>query len=55
MDLEAPTEAPTPDGVSLLCDGAEAFPAMLDAIAGARREVLVEMYWFDDTAIKALL
>lgn len=51
MDLDAPIDAPTPDGVSLLCDGAEAFPAMLDAVARAAREVLVEMYWFDDTPI----
>ncbi len=33
------------DAVQLLRDGAEAFPAMLAAIAGARREVLLEMYW----------
>jgi cardiolipin synthase len=32
--------------VRLLHDGAEAIPAMLAAIAGAREEVLVEMYWF---------
>lgn len=31
--------------VRLLRDGAEAFPAMLDAIARAQREVLLEMYW----------
>ncbi len=31
--------------VCLLRDGAEAFPAMLEAIAAARREVLVEYYW----------
>ena len=29
----------------LLRDGREAYPAMLDAIAAARREVLLEMYW----------
>jgi cardiolipin synthase len=33
--------------VSLLRDGAEAFPPMLAAIEGAREQVLVEMYWFD--------
>jgi len=33
------------DSVRLLRDGAQAFPAMLAAIAGARREVLLEMYW----------
>jgi cardiolipin synthase len=34
-----------PDSVRLLRDGAQAFPAMLDAIARAKREVLLEMYW----------
>ena len=33
------------DEVCLLRDGREAFPAMLDAIATAEREVLLEMYW----------
>jgi len=32
--------------VSLLHDGAEAIPAMLEAIASAAQEVLLEMYWF---------
>jgi cardiolipin synthase len=32
--------------VHLLKDGREAFPAMLEAIAQARRQVLLEMYWF---------
>ena len=31
--------------VRLLTDAREAYPAMLDAIAGAKREVLFEMYW----------
>jgi cardiolipin synthase len=31
--------------VALLRDGAEAFPAMLEAIAKAEREILLEMYW----------
>jgi cardiolipin synthase len=31
--------------VRLLRDGREAFPAMLEAIGRARREVLLEMYW----------
>jgi cardiolipin synthase len=31
--------------VRLLRDGREAYPAMLEAIARARREVLLEMYW----------
>jgi len=32
--------------VTLLHDGAQSFPAMLDAIERARHEVLMEMYWF---------
>lgn len=32
--------------IGLLRDGAEAFPAMLDAIHSAERQVLLEMYWF---------
>jgi cardiolipin synthase len=32
--------------VTLLHDGEQAFPAMLDAIAQAKREILLEMYWF---------
>ncbi len=30
----------------LLRNGAEAFPSMLEAIEGAERQVLLEMYWF---------
>jgi cardiolipin synthase A/B len=37
--------------VALLRDGARAFPAMLDAIRDARRQVLLEMYWFDSDEI----
>ena len=33
------------DDVRLLRDGIEAFPAMLETIAGAEREILLEMYW----------
>jgi cardiolipin synthase len=51
-DTEPPSSsAPPPwfpvgrDAVRLLRDGALAFPAMLDAIAHAEREVLLEMYW----------
>jgi cardiolipin synthase A/B len=33
--------------VELLRDGREAYPAMLEAIAGAEEQVLLEMYWFD--------
>jgi cardiolipin synthase len=32
--------------IRFLRDGAAAFPAMLEAIQGATREVLLEMYWF---------
>ncbi|MBI5516320.1 MAG: phosphatidylserine/phosphatidylglycerophosphate/cardiolipin synthase family protein [Deltaproteobacteria bacterium] len=42
---------PDRDRISLLKDGDEAFPAMLAAIAAAEREVTLEMYWFDDSAI----
>lgn len=45
----APAQAS--DSVTLLRDGVEAFPAMLAAIAGARREIVLEMYWFDDSAV----
>ncbi|MGZ3454889.1 MAG: phospholipase D-like domain-containing protein, partial [Polyangiales bacterium] len=34
------------DYVRLLRDGAEAYPAMLAAIETARREILIEFYWF---------
>lgn len=33
--------------IHLLQDGREAFPAMLEAIADAREQILLEMYWFD--------
>lgn len=39
------------NAVRLLRDGREAFPAMLDAIAQARRQVLLEMYWFDSDRV----
>jgi cardiolipin synthase len=32
--------------VTLLRDGVEAYPAMLEAIAAAKQEILLEMYWF---------
>lgn len=32
--------------VTLLHDGAQCYPAMLDAIAAAQHEILLEMYWF---------
>jgi len=37
--------------VRLLHDGRQAFPAMLEAIAQARRQVLLEMYWFDSDEV----
>jgi cardiolipin synthase len=42
---DAPWFAVGADSVRLLRDGVEAFPAMLDAIASAKSEVLLEMYW----------
>lgn len=39
------------DAVRLLRDGAHAFPAMLAAIAGAQREILLEMYWIGTDAV----
>jgi cardiolipin synthase len=39
------------DEVRLLRDGGEAFPAMLDAIAAARDEILLEMYWIGVDAV----
>lgn len=39
------------DHVRLLRDGAQALPAMLDAIARAEREVLLEMYWIGNDAV----
>ncbi len=34
------------NAVTLLHDGAQTYDAMLEAIAGAREEILLEMYWF---------
>jgi cardiolipin synthase A/B len=39
------------DEVRLLRDGVEAFPAMLEAIARAKREILLEMYWVGADAV----
>lgn len=36
--------------VRFLHDGEQCFPSMLQAIAGAESEVLLEMYWFDSDA-----
>lgn len=41
------SESLTPgDSIDLLRDGAEVFPSWLEAIASARDEILLEMYWF---------
>ena len=39
------------DDVRLLRDGVEALPAMLAAIAAAKREILLEMYWVAPDAV----
>lgn len=51
--VETPSAIPAGDAdrITLLRDGAETFPKIFEAIAGARREVLVEMYWFDSSRI----
>ena len=41
--------------VKLLRNGAETFPAWLDAIEAARSRISLEMYIFSDDAIAALL
>jgi cardiolipin synthase len=38
---------PSGNQVRLLHDGEQVFPVMLEAIRGARHEILLEMYWFD--------
>ena len=48
---EAPWFPVGGDSVRLLRDGVQAFPAMLHAIGGARREILLEMYWVGDDAV----
>lgn len=37
--------------VTLLHDGEQAFPAMLEAISQAKREILLEMYWFSSDQV----
>lgn len=49
--LEAPWFDVGGDKIRLLRDGRQAFPAMLEVIAGARREILLEMYWIGDDAV----
>ncbi|MDQ2644549.1 MAG: phospholipase D-like domain-containing protein [Myxococcota bacterium] len=39
------------NSVRLLINGREAFPEMLAAIHGAKRSVLLEMYWFDSDRV----
>lgn len=46
MDFCPPFFQVGADQVRLLRDGAEAYPALLEAIEAARREILLEMYWF---------
>ena len=40
-----------PNQLRLLRDGAEGYPAMLAAIGAARREIVLEMYWFGSDAV----
>jgi cardiolipin synthase len=44
-------DAAPADVIELLRDGAEAFPRIFAAVRAAQREVLVEMYWLDSTAV----
>lgn len=39
------------NAVTLLHDGKQAFPSMLEAIGNATTEIVLEMYWFDSTPI----
>jgi len=49
--MNAPITAMRPGHrVDLLHDGVECLPAILAEIAGAEREILLEMYWFDSDA-----
>jgi cardiolipin synthase len=48
---DAPWFAVGADAVRLLRDGAQAFPAMIEAIERAEREVLLEMYWVGADAV----
>jgi cardiolipin synthase len=50
---EAPWFHVGADSVRLLRDGAQAFPVMLDTIARAQREILLEMYWIGADAVGA--
>ena len=50
-DVAGPWFTVGTDQVRLLRDGVEAFPVMLEAIANAKREVLLEMYWIGADAV----
>jgi cardiolipin synthase len=50
-DDDPPWFAVGSDAVRLLRDGVQAFPAMIDAIEHAEREVLLEMYWVGADAV----
>lgn len=52
-DIAGPRFGVGGDQVRLLRDGCEAFPAMLGAIAAAKSEILLEMYWVGDDAVGA--
>ena len=51
LPADAPWFVVGGDSVRLLRDGEQAFPAMLEAIARAEREVLLEMYWIGTDAV----
>lgn len=51
MSTEPPFFPVSSSRVRHLRDGREAFPAMLEAIRAARREVLLEMYWVGADAV----
>jgi cardiolipin synthase len=51
---DSPSALASPShSISLLRDGREAYPAWLEAIAAARSEILLEMYWFGSDATGA--
>ncbi|MCL2725415.1 MAG: phospholipase D-like domain-containing protein [Polyangiaceae bacterium] len=50
-DIGGPWFTVGADEVRLLRDGVEAFPAMLEAIANATREILLEIYWVAADAV----
>lgn len=50
-DVSGPWFSVGGDDVRLLRDGIEAFPAMLEAIESAEKEILLEMYWVGADAV----